>query len=122
MSRSKRAEALRLFASDPSITVMLVSIYAGGLGLNLTTANKVYVMEPQFNPAAEAQAVDRVHRMGQKRDVEITRYIMAGTIEESIVALQNKKRQLAELTTGKGQLKPGAALMEMLMDLQALFK
>src|SRR5690606_14151355 len=71
MSRTQRNSAMDAFRDDPNVQVILVSIMAGGLGLNLTAGNSVYVMEPQFNPAAEAQAVDRVHRLGQTRAVRI---------------------------------------------------
>ncbi len=75
-----------------------MSITAGGVGLNLTSANSVYVMEPQFNPAAEAQAVDRVHRLGQTREVRTVRYIMKGSFEEKMLELQDKKMKLASLS------------------------
>ncbi|RAL66145.1 hypothetical protein DID88_005817 [Monilinia fructigena] len=84
MSRASRSVAMEKFREDPTIVVILVSIAAGGLGLNLTTANKVYVMEPQFNPAAEAQAIDRVHRLGQKREVQTVRFIMNKSFEEKM--------------------------------------
>ena len=98
MSREARNRSLTLFDTDPSITIILVSIGAGGLGLNLTKANKAFVMEPQFNPAAEAQAVDRIHRLGQTRPVTIKRFVMGDSFEEKMVELQRKKRALAELT------------------------
>jgi SNF2 family DNA or RNA helicase len=98
MSRKSRTQALDTFRDDPNVSIMLVSINAGGLGLNLTAGSKAYVMEPQFNPAAEAQAVDRVHRLGQRRDVTITRYIMRGSFEEKMLELQRKKKDLAEIS------------------------
>ncbi|KEQ71514.1 hypothetical protein M436DRAFT_34116, partial [Aureobasidium namibiae CBS 147.97] len=97
LSVSARTAVLDRFKSDASITVCLVSIKAGGQGLNFTAANHVFMMEPQFNPGVELQAVDRVHRLGQKRDVHIRRYIMANSFEEKIVELQKKKIQLANL-------------------------
>jgi SNF2 family DNA or RNA helicase len=101
MRRKERAASLEAFREDPSICIILVSIGAGGLGLNLTTASKVFMMEPQFNPQAEAQAVDRVHRLGQKREVTIHRYIMRGSFEEGVLAIQKKKKALADLSLNK---------------------
>jgi len=80
---------------------MLISIRAGGLGLNLTTASKAYVMEPQYNPAAEAQAVDRIHRLGQKREVTITKFVMKDSFEEQMLMLQRRKTELADLSMNR---------------------
>jgi SNF2 family DNA or RNA helicase len=125
MTRAARGAALDLFRDDPNIHVILVSIMAGGLGLNLTTANKVYVMEPQYNPAAEAQAVDRVHRLGQKRPVETVRYIMNNSFEEKMLELQEKKKKLASLSMdseGRKTLDKDEAARKRLEDLRSLFR
>lgn len=122
LSRAARGTALHIFATDPSVTIILVSIAAGGLGLNLTTASKVYVMEPQFNPAAEAQAVDRVHRLGQKREVVITRFIMEKSFEEKMLELQRKKRVLADLSMGREKISKAEAARKRLEDLRSLFR
>ena len=124
MSRAQRGAAMDAFREDPSILVILVSITAGGLGLNLTAANKVYVMEPQYNPAAEAQAVDRVHRLGQKREVVTTRYIMSDSFEEKMLELQEKKKKLASISMDeqKGRLDKADAARKRLEDLRSLFK
>lgn len=122
MSRTQRATSLQVFRDDPTITVILVSITAGGLGLNLTTASRVFVMEPQFNPAAEAQAVERVHRLGQKREVTITRFIMDGSFEEKMLALQDKKRNLADISMGKGKLDKAETAKRRMEELRSLFK
>lgn len=128
MSRTARATALEVFRTNPLITVILVSINAGGLGLNLTTANKVYVMEPQYNPAAEAQAIDRVHRLGQKREVETVRYVMNHSFEEKMLELQEKKRKLASLSLDRdkegmrGAVGKAEATKKRLEDLRSLFK
>lgn len=122
MTRSKRTAALDAFREDPEITVFLISITAGGLGLNLTTASKVYVMEPQFNPAAEAQAVDRVHRLGQTRDVFITRFIMEHSFEEKMLELQRKKENLADLSMNRGKLDKAEAAKLKLEELRSLFR
>ncbi|KAK4193912.1 SNF2 family N-terminal domain-containing protein [Podospora australis] len=126
MTRTARNAAMDAFREDPNVQVILVSIMAGGLGLNLTSGNSVFVMEPQFNPAAEAQAVDRVHRLGQKRPVRTVRYIMNDSFEESMIQLQDKKKKLAALSMDReaservaGQ---GDAARQRLMDLRSLFK
>lgn len=124
MSRTARTAAMDRFRADNSIHVILVSIMAGGLGLNLTSGSNVYVMEPQYNPAAEAQAIDRVHRLGQKRPVRTTRYIMRDSFEEKMLQLQDKKKQLASLSMD-GQSKAldkGEAAVKKLADLRSLFK
>lgn len=124
MSRVKRAAALDNFRDETAITVILVSISAGGLGLNLTTASKVYVMEPQFNPAAEAQAIDRVHRLGQTREVTATRFIMRDSFEEKMLELQRKKQNLADMAMkrGNGKLDKHEATKKRLEELRSLFK
>ena len=101
MSVKQRAAVLVQFANDPTITVLLVSIKAGGQGLNLTAANNVYMMEPQFNPGVEQQAIDRVHRLGQKREVFIKHYIMKDSIEGGVLKLQERKEKLARLALEK---------------------
>ncbi|KAI1106950.1 SNF2 family N-terminal domain-containing protein [Jackrogersella minutella] len=123
MSRTARTAAMDTFREDRSVHVILVSIMAGGLGLNLTSGNYVYVMEPQYNPAAEAQAVDRVHRLGQTRPVRTVRYIMRDSIEEKMLALQEKKKQLASLSLDRSRVMDKAeAAKQKLMDLRSLFK
>jgi SNF2 family DNA or RNA helicase len=126
MSRTARSAALETFRTDPLVVVILVSITAGGLGLNLTSANKVYVMEPQYNPAAEAQAVDRVHRLGQKREVQTVRYVMNDSFEEKMLELQDKKKKLASLSMdregGRSAMDKAEATKKRLEDLRSLFK
>ena len=122
MSRAKRTSALDVFREDPEVRVILVSIGAGGLGLNLTTASRVYMMEPQFNPAAETQAVDRVHRLGQTREVFITRFIMQDSFEGRMLILQRKKENLADLSMTRGKLDKAEAAKQRLEELRSLFK
>jgi SNF2 family DNA or RNA helicase len=122
MSRNARTASLEAFRTDNSVLVILVSIAAGGLGLNLTSGSKVYVMEPQFNPAAEAQAIDRVHRLGQKRPVTATRFIMNGSFEEKVLDLQKKKQNLADLSLSKGKLDKAEAAKRRLEEVRSLFK
>jgi SNF2 family DNA or RNA helicase len=119
LSVSARTAVLDRFKSDPAITVCLVSIKAGGQGLNFTAANHVFMMEPQFNPGVEMQAVDRVHRLGQKRDVVIKKFIMADSFEGKIVELQEKKIKLANLATGGKVVKQDAK--EIFQSLMSLF-
>jgi SNF2 family DNA or RNA helicase len=124
MSRTARTKAMDRFREDPSVHVIIVSIMAGGLGLNLTTANNVYVMEPQYNPAAEAQAIDRIHRLGQKRPVRTVRYIMENSIEEKMVEIQEKKMKLASLSVDGRDKAPdfGEAAKHQLLALRSLFR
>ncbi|KAG9530861.1 hypothetical protein KCU93_g2213, partial [Aureobasidium melanogenum] len=120
LSVSARTAVLDRFKTDPSISVCIVSIKAGGQGLNFTAANNVFMMEPQFNPGVELQAIDRVHRLGQKRDVVIRRFIMANSFEEKIVELQKKKIELANLATGQGKVVKQDA-KEIFQNLMSLF-
>jgi len=125
MSRPARNAAMDAFRDDPSVQVILVSIMAGGLGLNLTAGNSVYVMEPQFNPAAEAQAIDRVHRLGQKRRVRTVRFIMRDSFEEKMLQLQEKKKKLASLSMDRDPklaVDRTEAARQRLLDLRSLFK
>lgn len=83
---------------DPLLTfsqVMLLSLQAGGVGLNLVGANHLFLLDMHWNPALEQQAADRCHRVGQKRDVHIHKFVCAGTVEEKILQLQEKKLLLA---------------------------
>jgi superfamily II DNA or RNA helicase len=84
------------FQDDASIPLFLVSLKAGGHGLNLTAADYVYLLDPWWNPAVEAQAIDRTHRIGQTRRVIATRLVARATIEEKILELQASKRALAD--------------------------
>jgi SNF2 family DNA or RNA helicase len=84
------------FQEDPDCRLFLVSLKAGGQGLNLTAADYIYILDPWWNPAVEAQAVDRAHRIGQTRRVFAYRLIARDTVEEKILALQARKRELAD--------------------------
>ncbi len=92
----KRGEKVKQFQEDDECKIFLISLKAGGQGLNLTAADFVFILDPWWNPAVEAQAVDRAHRIGQKRSVTAYRLICKDTVEEKIVKLQESKRQLAE--------------------------
>ena len=91
----RRDEAIDAFRRG-DVDVFLISLKAGGLGLNLTAAEYVYLLDPWWNPAVEAQAIDRSHRIGQTQHVFAYRLICRGTVEEKILELQQKKRDLAD--------------------------
>ncbi|XP_078061506.1 helicase-like transcription factor [Mustelus asterias] len=97
MPQKRRINAIESFqSSEPgSPTIMLLSLKAGGVGLNLTAASRVFLMDPAWNPAAEDQCFDRCHRLGQNRDVVITKFIVKNSVEENMIKIQNKKRELA---------------------------
>ena len=105
MSADARREACRKFREQRGMRVMLLSLKAGGVGLNLTAARRVYLLDPWFNPAVEEQAMDRVHRLGQEHPVVCTRFIVRGTVEERMLALQESKRAIcqAALDGGTGE-------------------
>jgi len=89
-----RQSLVKKFNEDPSITVFLISLKAGGTGLNLTSADTVIVFDPWWNPSVENQAIDRAHRIGQTKTVNVYRLLTSGTIEEKIQALKQKKQRL----------------------------
>ena len=91
-----RQERVERFQSSPGIPLFLISLKAGGVGLNLTAADYVYLLDPWWNPAVEAQAIDRAHRIGQTRPVFANRIIARNTVEEKILELQKSKRDLAD--------------------------
>ncbi|KAK4541632.1 hypothetical protein LTR36_007776 [Oleoguttula mirabilis] len=122
MSVKQRTAVLDRFKSDPDVTVILVSIKAGGQGLNLTAASNVYMMEPQYNPGVQLQAIDRVHRLGQKRDVHITHYIMEDSVEEGILKLQARKKDLADLSLERKMVSKVEEAKKRIEDLKDLFK
>lgn len=95
-SLSQRKEQVTRFQEDETIKAFLISLKAGGVGLNLTVADYVYLVDPWWNPAAEQQAIDRAHRIGQKRKVFAYKMICKGTVEEKILKLQEKKQMLAD--------------------------
>lgn len=91
-----RAARVERFQTDNDCKLFLVSLKAGGLGLNLTAAEYVFLLDPWWNPAVEAQAIDRTHRIGQSRSVFAYRLIARDTVEEKILRLQQTKRNLAD--------------------------
>jgi len=95
-----RSRPVERFQNDPSCRLFLVSLKAGGLGLNLTAAEYVYLLDPWWNPAVERQAVDRTHRIGQTRPVFAYRVIARDTVEEKVLELQRTKQDLADAIIG----------------------
>ncbi len=89
-----RAEKVNEFQQNDGVKVFLISLKAGGVGLNLTEADYVYLVDPWWNPAVENQAIDRSYRIGQKKNVIAVRLICPGTIEEKIMRLQEQKKDL----------------------------
>lgn len=90
-----RAEVVQQFREDDDTRLFLISIKAGGVGLNLVEADYVFILDPWWNPAVEQQAVDRTHRIGQTRNVFIYKFITKDTVEEKILALQERKKTIA---------------------------
>ncbi|MBL8751258.1 MAG: DEAD/DEAH box helicase [Planctomycetes bacterium] len=99
-STTKRGERVARFQNDPDCRVFLISLKAGGYGLNLTAASYVFLLDPWWNPAVEMQAIDRAHRIGQKRVVNAYRLVCRGTVEERVLELQAKKKELCEAILG----------------------
>jgi SNF2 family DNA or RNA helicase len=95
-----RQARVERFQHDPGCRLFLISLKAGGLGLNLTAADYVFILDPWWNPAVEAQAVDRTHRIGQTRQIFAYRLIARDTVEEKVLQLQETKRNLADAIIG----------------------
>ncbi|KAI9480559.1 MAG: SNF2 family N-terminal domain-containing protein [Benjaminiella poitrasii] len=116
-AQAQREKVLKEFAEPEGVSVLLISLRAGGVGLNLTCANRVIMMDPWWNFAVESQAIDRVHRLGQTKEVIVTRFIMRDTVEERILEIQNRKHVLVnELYMSRDENKN-----RKLDDLQLLF-
>ncbi|KAG0243110.1 DNA repair protein rad16 [Actinomortierella wolfii] len=118
MTPFQRDATIRKFSEDPTITVFLISLKAGGVALNLTAASRVFICDPWWNPAAELQAMDRIHRIGQHRPILITRLIIENSIESRILQLQEKKQAMVDSTIGKD---PAALARLTPEDLRFLF-
>jgi SNF2 family DNA or RNA helicase len=93
-STRKRMEKVREFNSNPEVEVFLISLKAGGVGLNLTAADMVVHVDPWWNPMVERQATDRAHRLGQENRVMVYKLITRGTVEEKMLKLQQRKQNL----------------------------
>lgn len=92
MAQKTRAAVLQEFAEHKGFLVLLISLRAGGVGLNLTSAGRVYMMDPWWSFAIEAQAIDRVHRMGQEQEVEVKRFVVENSVEERMLRIQDRKK------------------------------
>jgi len=119
MSMDSRQASLKQFHNDPKIRVILISLKAGGEGLNLQIANHVFLLDPWWNPASEMQAIQRAHRIGQTKKVRGIRIVIKGTIEEKILELQEKKQLVFD-----GAVDGSVGSMQKLTaaDLQFLFQ
>ena len=116
-STRNRAEVIEAFRAGGA-PVFLISLKAGGFGLNLTEADHVFIMDPWWNPAAEQQAVDRIHRIGQEREVHVYRLVAEGTIEEKVMQLKASKAALFDAVVGEGEFASAAVTAE---DVRELF-
>jgi len=102
-----REKAIKRFQEEDNCRVFLISLKAGGVGLNLTAADYVYIVDPWWNPAVEQQAIDRTHRIGQTKNIFAYRMICTDTVEDKILKLQERKRALAKdlITDDEGFVK-----------------
>ncbi len=103
VSRKKRDEMVNLFQNDRKTRLMIISLKAGGTGLNLTEASNVIHYDLWWNPAVENQATDRAYRIGQEKNVMVHRLITLGTFEEKIDEIIKSKKELADLTVSTGE-------------------
>jgi DNA repair protein RAD5 len=94
MAQKARAAVLQKFTEASGFTILLISLRAGGVGLNLTSAGRVFMMDPWWSFAVEAQAIDRVHRMGQEGEVIVKRFVVKESVEERMLRIQERKKFL----------------------------
>lgn len=121
MKREERTEAMDELKNSPRCEVLLVSLRAGGVGLNLTAASRCYIVDPYWNPSVENQAIDRVHRMGQRRSVDAIRLIAKDTIENDMQKIQLRKTKLAETSLSLSANKKALHAQKM-EELREIFK
>jgi SNF2 family DNA or RNA helicase len=119
MPQKKRSAVIDRFQTDPASRILLVSLRAGGLGLNLTAASRVIHYDLWYNPAVENQATDRAFRIGQTRNVFVHRFITKNSFEEKVDHMLTDKRELADLTVSSGETWLSRMSHE---ELQELFK
>ncbi|KAK3396766.1 SNF2 family N-terminal domain-containing protein [Sordaria brevicollis] len=112
-SNAERSKHIKAFQENSQVPVLLMSIGTGAVGLTLTAASHVHIIEPQWNPSVEDQAIGRAHRMGQTKEVVVTRYIITRSVERSILSLQQRKKNIARFTFDAAG---GDALSERLED------
>ncbi|GLJ40484.1 hypothetical protein SUGI_0834590 [Cryptomeria japonica] len=118
MSIQARDQTIQKFTNDPDCKIFLMSLKAGGVALNLTVASHVFLMDPWWNPAVEQQAQDRIHRLGQYKPIRVVRFVIANTIEERVLKLQEKKQLVFEGTVGGSSEALGKLTVD---DLRFLF-
>jgi len=118
MDVKSRDATLKAFREDPSVRVLLMSLKSAGVALNLTAASEVYLLDLWWNPAAEMQALDRCHRIGQFRPIRAVRFVAEGTVEERVLQLQEKKRLVFDGTIGRDS---GSLRSLTTDDMKALF-
>ncbi|KAI9224876.1 SNF2 family N-terminal domain-containing protein [Blastocladiella britannica] len=120
MSRTRRQANIVKFQTDPQVLVFLISTTAGAVGLNLTAASNAFLVDPWWNPQVERQAIDRVYRIGQTRNVCVVRFAVEDSVEERVLALQDKKRKMAEDAFGEGAADNSGNRQARLEDIRAL--
>ncbi|KAI3817047.1 hypothetical protein L1987_10834 [Smallanthus sonchifolius] len=121
MSLSSRDRAVKQFNTDPEVTVMLMSLKAGNLGLNMVAASHVILLDLWWNPTTEDQAIDRAHRIGQTRPVTVSRLTIKDTVEDRILALQEEKRKMVASAFGEDQSGTSTGARLTAEDLKYLF-
>ncbi|EAQ88881.1 hypothetical protein CHGG_05500 [Chaetomium globosum CBS 148.51] len=117
MTQKARAAVLEEFKESKKFTILLLSLKAGGVGLNLTSAKRVYMMDPWWSFAIEAQAIDRVHRMGQEDEVKVYRFIVKDSVEQRMLKVQDRKKFLA---TSLGMMSDEDKRMQRIEDMREL--
>lgn len=118
LSQKDRVKVLDRFDRDPKPYILLISLKAGGVGLNLVCARQAFIMDPWWSFAIESQAIDRIHRMGQTRDVKVSRFIIQGSVEERMLKIQDRKAHLA-VTLGMSKEEQKERRLE---DIKLLFE
>ena len=119
-SHKERTRIVETFQKDPSVQIFVVSLKTAGVGLNLVAANKVFLVDPWWNPGVEEQAIERVHRIGQKRSVEVIRFVMDKSIEMRMLELNTSKKKLSQKVLSHDS-KPSEARVEKLKYLMAKY-
>jgi SNF2 family DNA or RNA helicase len=114
MSIEARAKAIDTFKDDPDIFIMICSLKAGGVGLNLTMASKVIILDLWFNSAIESQAYCRVFRIGQEQPVDVLRFVVKDTIDEELINMQDRKDVEVQATIGPDSLGKRATIQQLL--------
>ncbi|GAP87495.1 putative DNA repair protein rad5 [Rosellinia necatrix] len=117
INQKARATVLKAFAECEKFTILLISLRAGGVGLNLTQAKRVYMMDPWWSFAVEAQAIDRVHRMGQDAEVKVYRFICKDSVEERMLKVQDRKKFIA---TSLGMMTDEEKRLQRIEDIKEL--